>query len=226
LLAYQWAAFGSPWRPGYAHVSQPEFAAGMSQGLMGIGWPRPGVLLAMLVGRARGLLYTAPVLSLAFVGLGRRLVADLRARRAEGPLAAAVVVYFVLMNAGYYMWYGGSAFGPRHLIPALPFLCLGLPFAFRRPRPLIFGALLAISVANQLFATAVEPSAPLVGDVLLDYLYPHLWRGEVPLVAGASNLGALFRLRGPASLLPLVLFWAVALKLLLPLVPRTRPGEP
>jgi hypothetical protein len=167
-------------------------------------------------------LYTAPVLALAFLGLGRRLAGDLRARSPEGPLAAAIVVYFLLMTAGYYMWYGGSAFGPRHLIPALPFLCLGLPFAFRRPRPVIFGVLLAISIANQLAATAVEPAAPMVTDVLFDYLYPHLLRGEVPLVPGASNLGALFRLTGPLSLLPLLLLWAVALRSLLALVARER----
>jgi hypothetical protein len=222
LAAYQLAAFGSPWRSGYALVSRPDFAEGMSQGLMGIGWPRPGVLGAILVGRARGLLYTAPVLLLAFVGLGRKIAADLRQRRPEGPVAGAIVLWFLLMTAGYYMWYGGSAFGPRHVIPALPFLCLGLPFAFRRPRPVIFGVLLGLSVVNQLAATAVEPSAPMVTDVLFDYLYPHLLRGEVPLVPGASNLGALFRLKGPASLLPLVILWALALRTLIPLTPRER----
>jgi hypothetical protein len=224
LAAYHTLAFGSPWRTGYAFVSRPEFAEGMSSGLMGIGLPRPGVLAALLVGRARGLLYTAPVLLLAFVGLSRRLVEDVRSRRAEAPLAAAVVMFFLLATAGYYMWYGGSAFGPRMVIPALPFLCLGLPFAFRRPRPVIVGVLLGVSIANQLFATAIEPSAPLVDDVLFGYLYPHLVRGELPLVPGASNLGAIFRLRGPASLLPLVALWAAALRLLLPLMPRARPS--
>jgi hypothetical protein len=224
LAAYQAAAFGGPLRSGYAFVSRPEFAEGMSHGLFGIGLPRPGVLAALLVGRSRGLLYTAPVLLLAFVGLGRRLVDDVRARRGEAPLAAAVVLFFLLATAGYYMWYGGSALGPRMVIPSLPFLCLGLPFAFRRPRPLIVGVLLALSVVNQLAATAVEPSAPLVDDVLGGYVYPHLLRGEVPLVPGASNAGAIFHLRGPASLLPLLALWAVALRMLLPLVPRSRPS--
>jgi hypothetical protein len=222
LAIYQARAFGSPFRNGYAFVSRPEFAEGMSHGLMGIGLPRPGVLVELLVFRSRGLLYTAPVLLLALVGLGRKVAVDLRARRAEGPLAGAVVLFFLLATAGYYMWYGGSAFGPRMVIPALPFLCLGLPFAFSRPRPWVFGVLLAISVANQLGATAVEPSAPMGGDVLGGYVYPHLLRGEVPLVPGASNLGALFRLKGPASLLPLLLLWALALRMLLPLVPRSR----
>ena len=75
--------------------------------------------------------------------------------------------------------YGGSAFGPRHLIPALPFLCLGIPFALGRGRALVLGLLLVPSIVNQLAATAVEPSAPMVTDLLRDYLYPHLLRGDV-----------------------------------------------
>jgi hypothetical protein len=218
LLAYQYAAFGAALRPGYALVSRPEFAAGMSHGVMGVGVPRPAVLFAELFGRSRGLLYLSPILVLGFVGLGRRLVAvwaDHRAR-AEVAVASAVVVYFLLMNAGYYMWYGGSALGPRHVIPALPFLCLGIPFAFRRPRPLLVGALLAVSAVNQLAATAVQPTAPLVRDVLVDHVYPYLLRGQVPSPSGPSNLGSLVGLPGPASLLPLILLWALALPMLLP----------
>jgi hypothetical protein len=223
LLGYQYAAFGAALRSGYALVSRPEFAAGMSHGVMGVGVPRPGVLFAELFGRARGLLYLSPVLLLGFVGLSRRLVAvwaDRRAR-AEVAVASGVVVYFLLMNAGYYMWYGGSALGPRHVIPALPFLSLGIPFAFRRPRPVLVGALIAVSIVNQLAATAVQPTAPLVRDVLLDHVYPHLLRGEVPSPAGPSNLGTLLGLPGPASLIPLILLWALALPMLV-----TRPPAP
>jgi hypothetical protein len=223
LGAYQTAAFGVPWATGYAHVSRPDFAAGMSHGIFGIGWPRPAALAALLAGRARGLLYTSPVLLLAFIGLGRRLVATWRSGRAEAVVMAGLVVYFLLLTAGYYMWWGGSAFGPRQAIPALPFLCLGLPFAFARRRSIVAGLLLAVSIANQLAATAVEPSAPLVPDVLRDFLYPHLWRGDVPLVPGAGNMGAVFRLHGVASLLPLLVLWGLALHLLIPLLPPSAP---
>jgi hypothetical protein len=216
LAGYQKAAFSSVFGSGYSHVSDPVFAAGMSHGLMGVGLPRPSVLLAMLVGRARGLLYVSPVLVLAFVGLGRRL--GERRERPAFVAAAAIVVYFLLMNAGYYMWYGGSAIGPRHLIPALPFLCLGLPFAFRRPRPAVVVVLLGISIVNLLAATAIEPAAPLVGDVLRDHVYRHLLRGEVPLSTGPSNVGRMFGLTGPASLLPLLVVWGLAIPVLIPLL--------
>jgi hypothetical protein len=223
LVAYQLAAFGSVWRTGYAVVSRPEFAEGMSHGLLGIGLPRPSVLAALLFGRARGLLYTAPVLLLGFVGLARRLTGAPPGQRAQPRIAAGIVLYFLLLGAGYYMWWGGSAFGPRHVIPCLPFLCLGIPFAVSRARAVVLTVLLAPSIVNQLAATAVEPSAPLVRDILADYLYPHLLRGDVPLFPGASNFGAAFHLHGPASLLPLLALWAVALFILFPLLPPTPP---
>lgn len=229
LLAYQQAAFGSPFRPGYALVSSPVFAAGMSEGVMGVGVPRPRVLAAILFGRQRGLFYLAPVLALAAVGLGlwlKRAWPD-RERRAQALFAVFVVGFFLLLNAGYYMWYGGSALGPRHVIPALPFLCLGLLFVWPRAQggPARAGrvglvALLVLSVANHLAATATEPAAPMVPDVLRDHVYLHLLRGEVPAVAGASTLAAGLGLRGWPALLPLVGLWGLALAVLIPQLPR------
>jgi hypothetical protein len=194
----------------------------MRQGVMGVGLPRPAVLFAELFGRARGLLYLSPVLILGFVGLGRRLARTRDGERVDTLVAAVAVLYFLLMNAGYYMWYGGSALGPRHVIPALPFLCLGVPFAFRGPRRRLLGALLTVSVVNQLAATVVEPAAPLVRDVLRDHVYRRLLGGEVLLPGGRSNLGALVGLPGLTSLLPLLALWALALPILLPLLSAKR----
>ena len=232
LVAYQQAAFGNPWRPGYAQVSDPLFAEGMAEGVMGVGLPRPAVLAAILVGRARGLLYLAPVLALALVGLGVWVRRAWRARpgRAEALLAAFVVLYFLLFNAGYYMWYGGSALGPRHLIPALPFLCLGLlhpAVASARGRR-VWGVLVLVllvpSVANHLAATATEPAAPLVRDVLRDHVYRHLLRGEVPAVSGASTLAAGLGLRGVVSLVPLLVVWALGVRMMLQHLPGRSAG--
>ncbi len=218
LAAYQAAAFGSPLRLGYSLVSRPEFAQGMSQGVMGVGLPRLSVLGAELFGRARGLLYVAPVLLLGFVGLGRALVRS-SPLRAEALLCSAMVLYFLLLNTGYYMWTGGSALGPRHLIPALPFLCVGVPFALpgfpRTAARIAAGGLLALSIFNEIIATAVAPAAPLVPDVLRDHVYLHFFAGDVAVAAGATNVGLILGLPGPFSLLPLALLWFLALRVLL-----------
>jgi hypothetical protein len=221
LAAYNTAAFGSPWRTGYGFVIHPTFAAGMREGLYGVTWPRPGVLLSMLVGPSRGLLYTAPVLLLGFVGLART------ARRSrEARLALAVVAAFLLLGASYYMWWGGAALAPRHLVPALPFLCLGIPFALgtRRGWAVVLVALLATSMAHQLAAVAVTPLAPPDVDVLRDHVYGHLGRGEIAILPGSTNVGMWLGLRGPATLLPLLGLWAVGLPLLLARL-RAAPAE-
>src|SRR5437667_131555 len=82
------------------------------------------------------------------------------------------------------------------------------------PRSGLVGGLLAGSVINQLAATAVGPTAPLVRDVLVDHVYLRLLAGEVPAPGGPSNLGVLLGVHGVGSLAPLVLIWALALPML------------
>ncbi len=203
LVAYQAAAFGSPFSPGYAHVSDPRFSEGMSRGIMGVGWPRPDVLAAILVGRGRGLLYLCPVLVLGFIGLVR----------SRAYFAGGIVAYFLLFNAGYYMWDGGAATGPRHLIPALPFLALGIPFAFRTWWFAL--PLLALSTANVLAATALAPTMRRLDDVLLQFIYPSIADGQVALAVGSTNLGLLIGLPGLWSLVPLLGVWALGVRILM-----------
>ena len=209
LLGYQAAAFGSPFSTGYAKVANPTFAEGMARGILGVSWPRPGALFGMLFGRARGLLYVGPVLVFGFIGLFRR--ASWEPFVAERRLCLVVVLAFLLMSAGYYMWWGGAALGPRHVIPMLPFVCLAMPFALGPGRwwRWAFAGLLAVSMANFLFATAVSPLADRGVDVLFDHVYPPLVEGRVALLSGAANLGMSLGLAGPKSLLPLVGLWVL-----------------
>lgn len=230
LALYNQAAFGSPLGLGYAHLADPQFAAGMSAGLMGITWPSLRVLLAMLFGRARGLFYTGPVLLLATWGL----------YRGKGParaLAGVVTASMLLLSAGYFMWWGGTAFGPRHVIPALPFWCLGLLWAWpddshqsftqptgrQRWHAHIAFACLAWSVANMVLGTAVGFEAPFNADILFRYTYPLAARGQIPFAPGTTNIGRLLGLPGPLSLLPLIFVWGVYISWVwqwLPLPPR------
>jgi hypothetical protein len=231
LAIYNQAAFGSALGSGYAHLVDPQFAAGMSHGLMGITWPSPRVLGSSLFGRARGLFYTAPVLVIATWGLVR----------GKGPLrvlTAAVVASFLLLSSGYFMWWGGMAFGPRHVIPALPFWCLGLLWAWPKAAAatctsqrwyahLTF-ACFAWSIANMALGTAVGFEAPLTTDVLFRYAYPLAVRGQIPFAPGSSNLGRLLGLPGPLSLMPLVVVWGVYISWVwrwLPLPPSLQPKD-
>jgi len=126
LGAYDWAAFGSPLHLSYRYVAN-MFAADQTSGFFGIGVPHAHAVREVFVG-SRGLLVVAPIVLAAAAGL----VLLWRSHRAEAVVAGLVVAFFVILNCGYFLPYGGTSPGPRFLVPALPFLALGLAPAFAR----------------------------------------------------------------------------------------------
>ena len=112
LMGHNVAAFGSAFEFGYTHtVNFPQ----MKQGLFGISAPQWDVLWAILFGEYRGLLYAAPVLAAAPIGL--YLLARTRGLTAgliwPVTVAAVIPVYYLVVNAGYATWDGGASYGPR-----------------------------------------------------------------------------------------------------------------
>lgn len=161
LLGYNWVSFDSPFALGYANLADNAFA-GMKQGIFGVTLPKPAVLGELMVG-PRGLLRLSPWLVLAPLGLwaARRPEA-----RREVALCGAIVLAFLLYNAGYYLPFGGLTPGPRFLLPALPFAAVLVALAPRIVRPLT-GLLLAVAVPLCAVATA---TGPLLGDDVADPL--------------------------------------------------------
>jgi hypothetical protein len=126
LGAYDWAAFGAPWRISYRYTTK-EFAASQAGGFFGVHLPYRHAIDVVFVGDS-GILRLTPVVVAAALGLvllGRRF-------RAEALVCAAVTLAFVVLDCGYYDPLGGLSPGPRFLVPALPFLALGLGPAFAR----------------------------------------------------------------------------------------------
>lgn len=212
LALYHTVAFGSPLKTGYDFVYRAEFAEGMAVNY-GIGMPDPAVLLSITFGAYRGLFYLSPVLLLAVWGLLRqsatRHVLARPLGRAASILSTFILTYFLLLNAGYYMWDGGAAVGPRHVVPALPFLALGLVAPLRRV-PWVFCVLGVLSVAQLTLATAASPEAAQWGNPLWEFALDRLVHQEVGLTGGPTNLGALLGLPGVWSLLPLLALWVWA----------------
>jgi hypothetical protein len=146
LLIYNQQSFGSPLTIGYEHLGN-QFQAEMSQGLMGIHWPQLEVLFYLTFHPAQGLFWQSPVLMMSFVGIYYMLI-DQR-YRVEGIMIVVSTVFYLLLNSGYFMWWGGASFGPRHLIPMLPFLGIPLVFIPRRLFPLVI--ILGIISIAQMF---------------------------------------------------------------------------
>ncbi len=207
LAAYHHAAFGSALATGYDFVYLPEFAEGMAINY-GIGAPDPRVAWSVLFGSYRGLFYLAPVLLVATWGLAlpwpdadRSLLGT-----PERVVAILLCVFYVLLTSGYYMWDGGAAFGPRHAIPMLPFLALGLlPALERIPRATI--GLAAWSAIVMLLGATFGPEVPPHGDPVWSFAVPELLWGEGVGGARAQTLGSVLGLPGLLAFVPLVLVW-------------------
>jgi hypothetical protein len=109
LLSLWWnvARFGSPWATGY--VESESFSGDWGAGLYGL-----------LLGPARGFFWYSPVLILAVLGVGWFW----RQARWLLSLIGALVLLYVLVYAKWYMWHGGYSWGPRFLVPLVPFLVL------------------------------------------------------------------------------------------------------
>jgi hypothetical protein len=154
--------------------------------------PDPALLVKLLVSPYRGLLFSSPVLALA--GCGLWWMWTRRERRREAALCASIFACFLLLNASFNGWHGGYSYGPRYLIPALPFLALPLAPAFDR-LPRLATTLACLSAAMTLLATAVDPQVP--------FDEPRPWSGYIlPLAAGEEVVRMHQRESGPVSANP------------------------
>lgn len=175
LLVYNQLAFASPFRMGYSQVQGFE---GMQQGFFGIGVPQPMVLGELLFGHFRGLLPLAPVLLLVPIGLWAMF--RFPPTRAVAIVITGVMVSFLVINAGYYYWDGGSSTGPRHLVAALPLAGLALAFAWPPgwPARIVALLLLLVSLLISLVVASVDPmSPPWFEQPLFGYLLPGFFQG-------------------------------------------------
>jgi hypothetical protein len=205
---------------------------GQSQGLLGVTFPHLDALWQTTFGPYRGLFLLSPFLLLAVPGfiLLFRQRASAYGMRSEAWLWLGIVVIYFLFAISYYAWDGGYSLGPRHFVPALPFLVLPIALVLQQrdwPRWLAV-ALIALSIAIVTLATAVFPLndprfdsplsqrvLPLLLGIQPDAAHPVIapamlwsdfWR-EAPLFLHAqfdNNWGEVFRLPGIWQLLPLV----------------------
>ncbi len=220
VAAYHTLAFGLPWRTGYSFIVNPQFKVGQERGLLGITVLRPAAVFGLTFGTSRGLFYIAPV---ALVGLAYTVR---RAVRKDWVAQVGLVglALLFLMNASYFVWWGGAAAGPRHLIPAIGVLALGLADAFSTRRltlKILFSVLGIVSVANCIGLTLVGLEAPEFRDALFDFAWPNLLAGHVAILPGASNLGFKLGL-GQAGAVLLLLWAGIGYWHLSSLLPRSR----
>ena len=108
LLWHNAARFGSPLDNGY---TGERFDTPLLSGLAGL-----------LISPGKSVFLYAPLTALAVVAWPRFW----REQRAAATLYAAIAAIVLIQNAKWWSWWGGWVWGPRMLVPLLPFAILGL----------------------------------------------------------------------------------------------------
>jgi hypothetical protein len=187
LLGYNVLAFGSPWEMGYFHHATAQFAKVHNrQNPLGLRMPDPSLLVPLLWGEYRGLLFYAPILILAFPGW---LLLAARRRHDVAAVSLAITVAVFVVNLSYPEWTGGWSTGPRLLVPLLPFAMLPVAAVLAgRGRWSCLAAWLAAALAIAggvlmlLFQGVGARIPPDLHAPLRDIVWP-LWTGRLALPA-------------------------------------------
>jgi hypothetical protein len=174
-MLYNTLAFGGPLALGYSHLAGPdEFQQGQAQGVFGVTYPHLEAIWQTTFGPYRGIFLLSPVLLLAIPAL--ILLYRRSGWRADALVCVAIGIGFFLFNWSYFAWDGGYSMGPRHVLPAVPFLILPIAELVRPVRQRgwrlavgAFGAYSLIVVEVSAATTSLfdqRLSAPLIQWVL------------------------------------------------------------
>ncbi|RME01284.1 MAG: hypothetical protein D6812_08355, partial [Deltaproteobacteria bacterium] len=189
---YNAFCFGDPLTFGYRTHAFAYFQEEMSHGFMGITYPRLSALLTILFSPSRGLFFLSPFLLLLFPALLRLW----RQERSLAVMIGGMGATALLFNAAYYQPGGGYSFGPRHIVPLLPFLVVPIVRAGagwgRGWRMMVTCALLAWSIAAATLANVTDPLFP---DTFENPLYAFstrllLWNGANDTLLRCFGLSA------------------------------------
>ncbi len=186
LVAYNLAAFGAPLASGYQYHYVPEFREAMSAGVMGVTGPTLDAVIGSFVSRSRGLFLFWPFFLLVPVAAVIGAATVRGQGRGAHRLALAVVIVYATFGCSYYLWSGGCSYGPRHLVPCLPFaayLVVRSAGPLRRAIPLLAALSVAVTLVASAtlveFPEAVDTSAPERDDPLFRMALPRFLAGNL-----------------------------------------------
>lgn len=106
---YNYLRFGDIWQTGYR--PEESFSAPLMQGVLGL-----------LISPGRGLFLYSPILALTIIAFPTFF----RRHRLEAGFGLLLFLAYLLLYGKWFMWHGGFAWGPRFMVPTIPFLVLAM----------------------------------------------------------------------------------------------------
>ena len=159
LLAYNWVRFRALTEQGYASEG---FTGNLLVGLYGL-----------LLSPGKSVFLYVPLL----LALPWAIVPFARRYRPEAALVGALAAITLLQSALWWIWWAGWGWGPRFLVPLMPFLILMLGVLLERRawRRIIGLALLPLSIAVNLLGILVDFNSYIIavtgGDMSREAIY-------------------------------------------------------
>jgi hypothetical protein len=196
------------------------------------GIPTPSKFIKLIFFPYRGILFSSPILLMMIPGTF--LLLKVKKWRCETIACLTISFVFLMFIACFYAWHGGSAVGPRYLLPAYPFAFLLTVLALKK-FPKTYIALGAFSIIINLSITMVGNEIPReIKNPLADVILSNILKGNVSINPipfsnfnnypniyklsdiknwthnfNSFNLGELFFPNQLSSLLPLLCFWII-----------------
>jgi len=149
-------------------------------------------LYGLVLSPGKGLFEYAPILVVGCIGW----LALLRQQRSAAVVIAMVVLANVVLYARWYEWWGGGVWGPRFVLPALPFIALRIPAVIDKARGVVqrglIGALAFVSIGIQVLSVVVPTGTyfqiMFASPALFDR---YLWSpAESPIVAAVQTVAS------------------------------------
>lgn len=125
-LAYNHWTLGHPLRFTYQYKGDSDLAAIIDSGFFGFRPPSLVALWGTWLSPARGLIYHAPWLLVALLGLLVTAAGAPSDARRDARWLGAMVLAYGLLVSGFVDWRAGDSAGPRHLLPAIAPLAVGV----------------------------------------------------------------------------------------------------
>ena len=210
VLAYNNAAFGSPFSTSYAHLFHQHSIDIHSEGIGGITHPHMEAIKGLIFSRSRGLLFGAPLVFFGFFGLPTLWQ---RSRWIAGT-TIGLILWFLYIGTSIPIWYGGWGFGPRLLIPMFGVSAIAAAALLERyPNTRPIGVVIVFSgIIYNIAVSSIFPELPeSISSPMLSIAAPLASKGGF-----SPNIGTVLGLENALSIFPLFLlalslaFWTIS----------------